>query len=311
MEPRFDEMLKAYQVFLREIVRNSMAKNSADTGADENQKMSAIVDEFMTLFSIEGLRNAGFERDSGLVLFGNGILPVLRIELSDPAKFDDVIERLEATAGESMKTAEIGGVTYRYVGDEAARLIIGVFAGDAVFTIAPGVLDEDELKLLLGLTPPKKNIARSGRLLDIVKEYDFSEHYVGFIDNHRIASIFLGEPTGLDAALIESAEYDPETVSKVCKQEIHEFVGIAPRMVFGYGEIGTEQLNGSLIVEMRADIAQGLSTLSALVPGLGIDPGGLLSFGMSLNIPAVYEFVEARLDAMEEDPFECEHFNEL
>jgi hypothetical protein len=311
MEPRFDEMLKAYQVFFREIIRSSMAKNSGDMGAEEIQRTSAIVDEFMALFSIEGLRNAGFERDSGLVLFGNGMLPVLRIELSDPDKFDGVIERLEAAAGESMKTADIGGVTYRYVGDEEARLIIGVFSGDAVFTVAPGVLDEDQLKVLLGLTPPKKSIARSGLLLDIVKEYDFSEHYVGFIDNLRIASIFLDDPQGLDAALVDSAEYDPETVSKICKQEIREIVGIAPRMVFGYGEIGSEQLSGSLIVEMRADIAQGLSTLSALVPGLGIDPGGLLSFGMSLNIPAVYKFAEARLDAMEEDPFECEHFSEL
>jgi hypothetical protein len=273
--------------------------------------MSTVVDEFMTLLSIEGLRNAGFERDSRLVIFGNGLLPVLRIELNDAAKFDGVIERLEAAAGETMKTAEIGGVTYRYVGDEEARLIIGVFAGDAVFTVAPGVLNEDQLKVLLGLTPPKKSIARSGRLLKIVKQYDFSEHYVGFIDNLRIASIFLDAPTGLDAVLIKSAGYDREAVSDVCKQEIREVVGVAPRMVFGYGEIGSEQLSGSLIVEMRADIAQGLSTLSALVPGLGIDPGGLLSFGMSLNIPAVYEFIEARLDAMEEDPFECEHFGEL
>jgi len=311
MEPRFDEMLKAYQLFFREIIRNSMAKNSGDMSADDMQKTSAVVDEFMTLFSIEGLRNAGFERDSGLVFFGNGMLPVLRLELGDAAKFDGVIERLEAAAGETMKTAEIDGVTYRYVGDEEARLIIGVFSGDAVFTIAPAVLDEDQLKVLLGLTPPKKSIARSGRLLDIVKEYDFSEHYVGFIDNLRIASIFLGESAGLDAVLIESAEYDREAMSDVCKQEIREVIGVAPRMVFGYGEVSSEQLSGSLIVEMRADIAQGLSTLSALVPGLGIDPGGLLSFGMSLNIPAVYTFMEARLDAMEEDPFECEHFDEL
>ncbi len=311
LEPRFDEMLKAYQVFFREIIRNSMAKNSGDMSAEDIQRLSAVIDELMTLFSIEGLRNAGFERNSGLVFFGNGMLPVLRIELSDPAKFDGVIERLEAAAGESMKTAELGGASYRYVGDEDGRLIIGVFAGDAVFTIAPGLLDEDQLKVLLGLTPPKKNIARSGRLLDIVKEYDFSEHYVGFIDNLRIASTFLDAPTGLDAVLHERSEYDAAAVSDVCREEIREFVGIAPRMVIGYGEVSAEQMSGSLIIEMRADIAQGLSTLSALVPGLGVDPGGLLSFGMSLNVPAVYAFAEARLDAMEADPFECEYFNEL
>ena len=70
-------------------------------------------------------------------------------------------------------------------------------------------------------------------------------------------------------------------------------------------------MSGSMIVELRPDIATGLSTLAAIVPGLGIDPGGLMSFGMSFNVPAIIAFAEARLTAMEEDPYECEHFNEL
>jgi hypothetical protein len=48
--------------------------------------------------------------------------------------------------------------------------------------------------------------------------------------------------------------------------------------------------------------------LSAAVPGLGTDHGGLMSFGLSLDIKAAREFVEARLDAMETEPFECELF---
>ena len=311
LEPRFDEMLKAYQVFFREIFHNTMAENSADMSIEEMQRTAALVDEVMTLFSVAGLRNAGFERDSGLVVYGNGILPVFRIDLSDIGKFDAAIARIESAAGESMETAELDGVTYRYVGDEEARLIIGIFDGDAVFTIAPGMLDEDDLKVLVGLTPPKKNIARSGKLLDIVNEYDFSEHYIGYVDTLQIANMFLDEPSGLNAVLLESAEYDATTLTDVCREEIREVAGIAPRMIIGYGEVSAAAMSGSVVVEMRKDIATGLTTLASLVPGLGIDPGGLLSFGMSFNVPAIIAFVEARLDAMEEDPYECEHFSEL
>ena len=311
LEPRFDEMLKAYQVFFREVFRSSIAKNSANVSADEIQRRSAVVDEIMQLFSIEGLRKAGFERNSDLVVYGSGIMPVLRIELGDADKFDAVLARMEAAAGASMKTATLDGVEYRHVGNEKARLIIGVFNGNAVFTIAPVSLDDKQLKVLVGLTPPKKSIARSGKLLDIVKEYNFSEHYVGYVDSLRIASTFLDKPAGLDAALLQSSEYDAATISDVCKDEIRELVGVAPRMVFGYGEVSADAMNGSMIIEMRDDIAMGLSTLSALVPGLGIDPGGLVSFGMSFNVPAMYSFIEARINAMEEDPFECEHFAEL
>ena len=311
MEPQFDEMLKAYQVFFREMFRTTMAKNDGDTGPEDIQRMSAVVDEILKLFSIEGLRDAGFERDSGLVIFGNGMLPVLRIELGDAGKFDAALKRMESAAGDSMQTAELDGNTYRYVGDEKARLIIGVFNDDAVFTFAPGSLDDKQLKVLLGLTAPKKNIARSGKLLDIVTQYNFSEYYVGYIDALRIAATFLDEPTGLDAVLFESGDYDATKISEVCKGEIRDVVGIAPRMVIGYGEVSADAMNGSMVFEMRKDIALGLSTLSALVPGLGIDPGGLVSFGMSFNVPAMLTFMEARLDAMEDDPFECEYFNEL
>ncbi len=311
LEPRFDEMLKAYQVLLREIFRNSLAENSADMTVEGIQRTSALVDEVMTFFSIEGLRNAGIERESGLVLYGNGIVPVFRIDLGDADKFSAAIERMETAAGESMETAELDGNSYRYVGDEEARLIIGIFDGDAVFTIAPATLDDDALKLLLGLTPPKKNIARSGKLLQLVNEYDFSEHYIGYFDTLQMAIMFLDEPGGLNAVLLESAEYDAATLTDICREEIRDVAGIAPRIVVGYTEVSSDAMSGSMIVEMRKDIATGLSTLTSLVPGLGIDPGGLFSFGMSFNVPAIIAFIEARLDAMEADPFECEHFSEL
>jgi hypothetical protein len=47
------------------------------------------------------------------------------------------------------------------------------------------------------------------------------------------------------------------------------------------------------------------------VPGLGVDLGGLFSFGFSIDLMAARSFYEARLDALEADPFECEHFADI
>jgi len=308
MEPQIDEMLKAYQIVFRELFRSAIAKNSADMSVEEMLQYSAVIDEVAGLLSIEGIRNAGIERDAAMVVFGNGLLPVMRMELGDPGKFEAVIKRLEEAAGESMKTAEVDGSIYRFVGDDEARIIIGVFAGDAVFALAPANANDEQIREIVGLSPPKNNIAASGRLLEISKEYGFSEYYVGYIDNLQIASVFLDKPSGMNAVLLESVDYSFEELSDACRKEIRGVVGIAPRIVIGYGEISMRQMNGSMIIELRDDIARGMSTLSALVPGLGADAGGLMSFGMSLNVPALYQFAEARLDAMEADPFECEFF---
>jgi hypothetical protein len=66
-----------------------------------------------------------------------------------------------------------------------------------------------------------------------------------------------------------------------------------------------------MIVELREDIAAGLATIPAAVPGLGSDPGGFMSFGFGLYPLALREFYEGRLDAMEADPYECEKFADL
>ncbi len=82
-------------------------------------------------------------------------------------------------------------------------------------------------------------------------------------------------------------------------------------MVFGYTSISAKRFDSNIVFELRDDIASGLQALPAVVPVLGGDRGGLMSFGMSLDFKAARSFMEARLDAMVADPFECEHFADV
>ncbi|MDX1517000.1 MAG: hypothetical protein R3288_09185 [Woeseiaceae bacterium] len=310
-EPKVDDLLQAYQVVLRELVRTMLAKNDSDMDADEIQRVSAVVDELVTLLSIEGLRGAGIERDSAVAFYGNGLLPVLRFELSDAARFEAAIARIEEAAGEKLELATVDGHSYRVVGDDEGKLAIATIDNNAIFTFIPANFDEAATKSLLGLTPPAGSIADTDTLSDIAATYDYSDHYIGFIDVRRIASTFIDGPAGLDVPLLASSEFDASRISDVCKREIRDVVNVAPRAVFGYDEIDTDRMSGSFVIELRPDIATGLSSIAAEVPGLGRDAGGLLSMGVSFNLLALREFYEARLDAMETDPFECEYFADL
>jgi hypothetical protein len=106
-------------------------------------------------------------------------------------------------------------------------------------------------------------------------------------------------------------EHDDTELSDVCKAEIRDVAGVAPRMVIGYTGISAKRFDSNIVFELRDDIATGLQALPAVVPGLGGDRGGLMSFGMSLDFKAARSFMEARLDVMEADPFECEHFADV
>lgn len=311
IEPEMELMMDAYQTIVRSTLQESIEDTGAPMSDEQIELLSAIVSELTSLMSTEGLRNAGFERDSRMAFFGHGLLPVLRIEVSDEQKFEDMIGRIEEAAGESMNVGEIDGESYRYAGGEGGNIVIGTIEGHAVFTFLPAVLGDDELRILLGLTLPEQSIAATSRLGDIAETYGYTDHYIGLIDVMQLASVFVDEPSGLNAPLLEAIEYDDSELTDVCRDEIREMAGVAPRIVFGYDTISLERISGSLVVEMREDIAAGLAATAAPVPGLGADFGGLISFGMSGDYGAVREFIEARIDAFEADPYECEIFADM
>jgi len=312
LEPKIDRVLQSYQVILKEVIAAKQAELSdEESGSEDMQHVNAVVEELMTLLSVEGMREAGMGRESTAAIYGNGLLPVLRFELTDGTLFDDAMSRFEEKAGYQLPVAKIGDHSYRYFDAAKARIIFAVLEDQAVLTVVPASFDDAQTSQALGLTLPETNIAESGILQDIADEYGFTDHYVGFFDTSSFLDRFIGQASGLDADLLALMEHEQPDLSAVCRAEIHDLAGIAPRMLLGYTNISADSLDSTVVVELRDDIAQGLQSLTGAVPGLGGDHGGLMSFGLSIDVMAARAFVAARLDAMEATPFECEHLAEL
>jgi len=312
IEPTIDGLLQSYQQMLRYVVAEQAAKISAEEGgADRAEQFSAVAEEFLSLMSLEGIRAAGIERESAFAFYGNGLLPVLRLELSKSELFDSAIARIEEKAEDPLLIGEAGGKKYRYIDAEKLRVVIATLDEQAVITIVPSEFDESQVALALGLKVPAKSLKKSGKMATIAKEYGFSDYFTGYIDNERIAGIFAGNATEIDKELFSAFGEELPQPTEVCAAEIMATAGIAPRIVLGYSELTAEQVDAELIVELRSDIAEGLATIPAAVPGLGSDPGGFMSFGMGLSPIALRAFVESRLDSMEAAPYECEDFAQL
>ena len=314
LEPKLERAMLGYQTFMRDVFRGAMARNSGEMSVEELQRTSTVVDELIGLLSIQAMRDAGIDRDSRAVLFGHGVLPVARITLSDESKFEATVARIENASGEPMARAELDGVSYRYVGDDSFRVIMGVFDGHAVVAAVPGNFGDDELRQLTGVQRPASSIVAAGTLEAIVTEYGMLDNLVGLVDVVGLTSRFTDEPSGLDAMFLgddESADEPEQPLSQVCKDEILAMAAIAPRMVFGYTGIDANSSSSIFTIELRDDIAAGVQGFASSVPGLGSDPGGLVSFGMSFDLQSMRDFVEARLDAMDADPYQCELFQEL
>ena len=325
LEPKIDRILQSYEVLLQEIVSMATAELAADsmdgpdgadgTAAEDSEregasKAIAIIGELSSLMSVEGLRGAGFARESRGVFYGNGLLPVLRIEVTDGALFEAALTNIEDLAGEKMDVATIAGNTIRYAATDDVKVLIAILDKQAVVSVAPASFSDAQLGELLGFTAPSSNIIDSGVLQSISTQYGFNEYFVGYVEIANIVNTVSGTASGLDAELLASTN-DQEELSDICRAEIRSMGGIAPRLTMGYTDVSAERFESQVVLELRDDIAAGLMGLTAAVPGLGGDPGGLISFGLSLDILAMRNFYEARLDALEADPFECELFAEL
>lgn len=312
LEPSIDKTLSAYKRIMQYKLSEYLVELSAkEGGAEEAEQVQALMDEVLGLMSVKGLREAGMGRNALMAIYGDGLLPVFRIALSNRAQFDAAITRLESKATEKLATATLQGQMYRYIDFEEMRFIIATLKNDAVITLVPAALGEERLAKTLGLTKPRKSLAKSKDLRNISKQYGYTDHFVSFIDVERIAASFIGDPSGLNTEFLEMIEHDPASYSEQCKSEFAGLAGIAPRVVMGYTAVNSNYFESGMVVELRDDIAAGLATLPAAVPGLGPDLGGLLSFGFSLDPLALRSFYEGRLDAMEAEPFECEVLGEL
>jgi hypothetical protein len=312
LEPRVDEILRSYQTVLRELVAAKQKELSEeDRESEDVQRASAVIEELAGLLSMDGLRGAGLGRDATAAIYGNGLLPVMRFDLTEGALFDAAISRIEDKAGHKMSVAAVDGGGYRYADLDEVRVAIAILEEQAVITLVPSTFSTEQTVAALGLKPPQSSIADSGILAAIARDYGLTSHYVGFVDVQKLVASFLDPQAGLNAALLETAGHDPATFSDVCKSEIREAAGVVPRMVMGYTQVDVSRLDSKFVIEVRDDIAAGLATLTAAVPGLGGDAGGLMAFGMSLDVKAAREFVEARIAALEADPYQCELFADV
>ena len=296
-------------------MQNALAElGNADLPGGQGPASGAPGEEALAILteltSPEMFEASGINRDSTSVLYGFGLLPVLRVTLAEGHDFERVLDRLETLieleSNATIETGSVAGLEYRYITADQARFVIALLENELVATVVPTSFGDAELPSVLGLVLPEQSIADSGRLETIAEEYGFTASMVGLLDVERITSTFLDEPTATDAALLDLLGYDAELTNAVCRNEIRGLAGVAPLMVGGYTELNADTIATTFVVELREDIAEGLARIPTSVPGLGAVTDALLSFGMSFDIPAAREFVAARLDAIEADPFECE-----
>ena len=306
---RSEQVIGQYLTLIREVVAEEQMAEGED--AEEAEKFLSIVEGLGEKIEADGMESFGLGYGSTGVIYGNGLLPVIRLNGTDGSKFEQTISEIEQELGTAMLVSTIDDVDYRYAGDEKMEMLVAIMGNDIVFTFGPTDRSDDLTRSLLGLTKPGNSMADSGEIGQIADEHDFVNSMVFVVDIQRIASSFLNDPQGGNKELLALFEYDASDLSDACRAEFAELAGVVPRVLGGYTDLSASKVDSFGLIEIRPDLASELKNIVAPVRGLGTYQADLFTMGMSFNMDGIFDFMEARINAIEADPYECEELLDL
>jgi hypothetical protein len=263
-------------------------------------------------------QSAGLDLKGHSALYGLGMAPVLRFELSDPRAFEGFISRLETAYGKKLDLANVDKQSYRKYAFAASgtEMILAMVGKQAVAALLPADASPALLRQALGLDRPQKNLQDDGRLATLAKAKGYQPWLVGELDLTRALPLAVGGEDPLIGAILkahaeaESAKTGEPVANQLqtspsCATDAARIAARVPTLSFGYTQLDAKHQNVRFDVALADDIGKAFSGLKVELPGLG--GAGTAPFDLSLALPVAQmrTFWSAQADAVVAKPFAC------
>lgn len=285
---------------------------TAARSADAEPALVPVLDllerEFSGKRALEVLDSLGLSRQPQVALYGVGLLPVLRMTLSDPARLNDFVARLEQASGSVLPSADIDGRHYWQLADPDGRAAVAITIVDdqLIATALPLPADPALLRRLFGFERPTRSMADSGGLHAMNAELGLLPYLSGHVDSRRLLAAVSGPQAPSEATLFTALGVEPPVLEGACATEWQALAEAWPRIAFGYRRFDERVAEVLTIVQMRPDLAAALQPLQVSMAGLSaLESDALAHAGMALAIGELPNVVAALAERVEQSPWQC------
>lgn len=300
-----ESVLAAYMPFMQKTM--SEAKDEARA---KNPLAFAIAEEVFQLDTRAEIEALGFDGRQRMAFYGVGLLPVLRMELKDPAPFKALIGRAETKSGVKVPLVTIGGHEY-YQGDAGPfQFVMGFPDGQLLITLLPKSAPDALKNTILATTPPAQNIVSANALTELNSKYAFLPVGSGYVDIKRVVDTVLAPTSEVDRELFKALDVPTPELTPACRADFARIAAQAPRVVFGATSMEARQMATNAVFELESGLANELSQLAAPIPALAAQ-AEFIGFGLGINGSALPAFLEARAQAVAANPFQCEDLTDV
>lgn len=267
--------------------------------------LPALTPELVRFETRAGIEELGMTLEGRYAIYGHGLLPVMRLELGDPARFAATVARIEQRAGETLATRRFGEASFWQVSAGKVELLFGSVDGQLVVTLGPGGQSDAAWQQQLGLQRPAQSLKASGALEALDQQQRYTGHGSGWIDIRSLVRRLSGRDAG-DAAVFAAFGLPVPAPSASCIAEYDALAGRMPRMHFGFTRMLDREMSLAMVWELDATLQQALASLPAPIPGPGAGGEGMLRFGLSIDAQALMRELGVMARTINGAPFACE-----
>ncbi|PKH08114.1 hypothetical protein [Moritella sp. Urea-trap-13] len=238
-------------------------------------------------------------------LYTLGMIPVFKIDVTDPDAIWALLDKAEAESGFSHEQSQIKQRDYRSyqltdeTDPEQLALIISQHNNILTVTFNSSLNQPLLLENALGITPVENSLANSNLLNDIISTHGFTEDAISYINHQALVQAITSPDKNLlgqhIAKLMVLQEQDHLQVYQqpACKKELTSIARNWPRTVFGFHQFDINDDNTTLEMAMVIEshnqtILTALTQLAGFIPeyvndlnntvlalGIGVDVGNL------------------------------------
>jgi len=315
MQPALDEA-QAQLTLMRTELEAEQAGATGQSGADTTTRLAlAVLRELDGKLSRAGLSALGLDMVSHKVVYGLGAFPVIRTGLSDADALRATIQRVLDDAGVSAPEQSYQGVAFWRLPVDLQEAIpvalyVSIIDDHLAVGILPPAFETELLPGFLGVTMPA--VSHVGdRLAELNRAQGYTAYGSGILDLHGLADQFLQADSVTARVMAATGAYDAGSITPDCVTEIHEIIDNAPRMTLGTTELSTAAIAYQYRVETPVSLAGQLARLVSRLPAADAGSDRMLDLSFGVSPGAVRDFLREKTSAIVEDPYRCEHLQDL
>ena len=293
-------------------VMEGYGDQSYDEMAEAVQKdspvLSALLEELYSVQDRESLEALGVHSNGYWAAHMVAVYPVLHLELSDPAAFQAMLDRVERNSETPLPMRTIDGEALVWIEEDGAGVALHYDERFATLALIPD--DETLLRRVVNLDSPEQSF-NPDQLASFNQAQGFVQHGSGFMDLRGFFDRLMDTDNDQASAARSLLDMDRLANDAACRQEIDALLGIFPRITAGLSAFDRNALDMKMLIETEAEMAGRMSEIAQTPVGLTSGQPRTLSAGIAFDPVSARDFARELVGGWVESPPKCAAFSQV